>query len=482
MKKIKYTIYRPGGNETALVRGLVTNPLKRKQINDEIMRRFPNVEQVGFVNSNLEPPELMMAGGEFCGNATRSAAWEFLQGQVGEISIKVSGAPYRLRAGVDEAGNAWAQMPIRAQYNSVIKIDDQNYMVELEGITQVISYQKLPKDFSQDQVKALGLQILQKFGLTEKVPAAGVMFVRNDINRIFLQPVVWVRDLQTLFYETACGSGTTAIGLQKAKELQSTIELEVIQPTGLSIKVTVSASEQGFSEARISGPIEKIKEVNEQQLLVQYRDLLSIQVGQSTEEFVFLETDESNSVFGKYDLLTDMQNTFPLIPVRKQVREKLLMAANKLQKMNPKLSLQVTYGYRSPQIQQKYFQQRAEKLFGTQLLSELQKEVIHKSVAVPEVAGHLTGGAVDTTIVNSKTKQTLDMGSILYDLDDPNVETFSLTISKQQKKNRMLLREVMMEVGFAPYDGEWWHFSYGDKEWAYYYEKNESIYPQERIL
>ena len=41
-----------------------------------------------------------------------------------------------------------------------------------------------------------------------------------------------------------------------------------------------------------------------------------------------------------------------------------------------------------------------------------------------------------------------------------------------------MLREYMIKEGFAPYDGEWWHFSYGDKEWAFYYDKEKALYNQ----
>jgi D-alanyl-D-alanine dipeptidase len=36
----------------------------------------------------------------------------------------------------------------------------------------------------------------------------------------------------------------------------------------------------------------------------------------------------------------------------------------------------------------------------------------------------------------------------------------------------------MMQEGFAPFDGEYWHFSYGDKERAYYYCKPYAMYNQ----
>jgi D-alanyl-D-alanine dipeptidase len=56
--------------------------------------------------------------------------------------------------------------------------------------------------------------------------------------------------------------------------------------------------------------------------------------------------------------------------------------------------------------------------------------------------------------------------------------TFSPFIGKEAWNNRQLLRYVMLSAGFAPFDGEWWHFSYGDREWAFYYKKPYAIYNQ----
>jgi D-alanyl-D-alanine dipeptidase len=49
------------------------------------------------------------------------------------------------------------------------------------------------------------------------------------------------------------------------------------------------------------------------------------------------------------------------------------------------------------------------------------------------------------------------------------IPTFSPLVSEEARRLRMTLREAMMSGGFAPFDGEWWHFSYGDREWAKYY-------------
>jgi len=86
-----------------------TNGVKRL-INDKIMKLNPNIEQVGFVEINNKP-KLIMAGGEFCGNATRSAAYFYLKGKKGKIKIGICSGKKLVEAGIDAIGNAWSQIP-----------------------------------------------------------------------------------------------------------------------------------------------------------------------------------------------------------------------------------------------------------------------------------------------------------------------------------------------------------------------------------
>src|SRR5579872_2033523 len=104
---------RPGGNDTTLLIG-IPQPKSRKIINDTIMSIYPNIEQVGFVSLTPGNVELTMAGGEFCGNATRRTAWLALNGQNRNLEIKVSGAGKKLKAGVTELGEGYAEMPVYA--------------------------------------------------------------------------------------------------------------------------------------------------------------------------------------------------------------------------------------------------------------------------------------------------------------------------------------------------------------------------------
>jgi D-alanyl-D-alanine dipeptidase len=96
-------------------------------------------------------------------------------------------------------------------------------------------------------------------------------------------------------------------------------------------------------------------------------------------------------------------------------------------------------------------------------------------IAYPPVAGHPTGGAVDVTLVTDGFD--IDMGGVIADFsDEERIRTFSNSVTAFQKENRLMLRELMLSHGFAPFDGEWWHFCFGDREWAAYYGEKAAIY------
>ena len=154
--------------------------------------------------------------------------------------------------------------------------------------------------------------------------------------------------------------------------------------------------------------------------------------------------------------------------------------AEKLQRINKKLAARnfaivVTFGYRHMNIQQKYFdarlnQIRAETSMSSEISTDTLYSLVHNFVAVPSVSGHPTGGAVDLTL-RSKGFD-LDMGTGIADFSNPSkLPTFSKEITSEQLANRIILRNEMLNENFAPFNGEWWHFSFGDKEWAYWYKR-----------
>lgn len=207
--------------------------------------------------------------------------------------------------------------------------------------------------------------------------------------------------------------------------------------------------------------------------MVKYADLVSILVRPSSERMVaILQT--SNLIANQIG--TDMQKYTPRsIYARQGTTAKLKVAADMLAGIYPTMQLEVVYGYRTLSIQKKLFKQFKKQL-EAKYSDELELlEAVHRKIAVPSVAGHPTGGAVDIQIL--KAGKPINMGTKIWEFNNDSF-TFSPFISLEAKKNRQLLRNIMMETGFAPYDGEWWHFSYGDKEWAKYYQKPFAIYEQ----
>ena len=251
------TILRPAGNDTALVKGIVEKKL-RKKINDTLLRKYPNVEQVGFYSfdekNNLA--RLEMAGGEFCGNATRSLAYLLLRGKKGRLRMRVSGTKRLLKTGIKTKNTSFAQIPIEKSFTSIKQLDKNIYKVELKGITHLVVPFSKEKD-----LKTEGKKLLKQYNLLTTVPASGVMFIKEVKNEIKMEPIVWVRDIQTLFYETACASGTTAVGLWKATaEKKHRFTYSVGQPSKENLTVLIEKNNKSFVNATIYGPIKKLLE------------------------------------------------------------------------------------------------------------------------------------------------------------------------------------------------------------------------------
>lgn len=81
-------------------------------------------------------------------------------------------------------------------------------------------------------------------------------------------------------------------------------------------------------------------------------------------------------------------------------------------------------------------------------------------------SSHQTGGAVDLTLL--KDGMELDMGTG-FDEFAPVAHAAHFEapgMDQAVRDNRRLLHNVMREAGFTHYEGEWWHFDFGDRQWA----------------
>lgn len=202
----KYVLHYPAGNTTALVFGY--NDLDFKQINDEILAKHKDVEQVGFIFMN----KLRMAGGEICFNALRCAAKFILDfDDTKETIIEMNDKEYQ--CGINDnsfikeselkqkyENKKFYYMRISDNYE-INKISDYEYFVDLGDIFHVVYTKEL--DLNKIDLKEHAYSYFKEHNLLDK-KACGFMYLHNNC----LEPIVWVRDIKTLFYESACGSGS----------------------------------------------------------------------------------------------------------------------------------------------------------------------------------------------------------------------------------------------------------------------------------
>lgn len=103
------------------------------------------------------------------------------------------------------------------------------------------------------------------------------------------------------------------------------------------------------------------------------------------------------------------------------------------------------------------------KLFDCYRPLDIQKKM-WKIVSNPEYVAdpakgsiHNRGGAVDITLVDMNGKE-LDMGT-LFDHFGIEASHNYRKVSKKVKKNRHLLKKVMIANYFNSFDSEWWHYN-----------------------
>jgi D-alanyl-D-alanine dipeptidase len=190
--------------------------------------------------------------------------------------------------------------------------------------------------------------------------------------------------------------------------------------------------------------------------------------------------DNGEPLFSLSDILCDYKrkgSDITSVLVRQSLIEKLQKVQERLTLHDSTMQLLVIEGYRSPSYQEQYFLK--------ELLFQYQKdpsrdfeelvETTHKFVSLPTLTGYPTGGAIDLTIMYGDKE--LNMGGTIEDFMTPeNFPTYSTHISPEELENRLLLHDLMLKEGFAPCYKKWWHFSYGDLEWAAFYNLPESLY------
>lgn len=293
---LQYSILNPTGNITALVESPV--PIKMQpSAATEIMQRHPEVEQVGFVTYENLPVHgtfgealpvlgsqgeilpvhgshgetrpvhgsLRMAGGEFCGNATMSAAALYLlrhhtkKPAASEIEycvhLRVSGAdePVEVRLKQENQPETPVQtqgIPVRARTSFLasvhmprpLSIAETTFshggvtgtlpFVRMRGISHVLIEPHTPFFRLRADRTDAGHAIREWCSLLE-ADGLGLMFLEHVSTETRLTPLVYIPGSGTMFWENSCASGSSAVGMILAARAGKTLRLPLHEPGGI---------------------------------------------------------------------------------------------------------------------------------------------------------------------------------------------------------------------------------------------------------
>ncbi len=227
-----------------------------------------------------------------------------------------------------------------------------------------------------------------------------------------------------------------------------------------------------WSDHKINEPISQ----NVSYVSIADGEVKKIPIKESEEELVDLIKINNKRLVPLSNFSDQYKNSYKEFAlVRKTVADKLLKM---LEFLPSDIGIAYFEGFRPLYKQKQYFDDKMHETLQTIKDKELAYEETSKSVApfIDNVPPHSTGAAIDMTLFSLKDG-LLDMGK--FDtIFGPNhhQETFSENTTQIQRKNRLTLLEAAIKADFVNYGFEWWHYSYGDKVWAYVKGQKEAIY------
>ena len=247
---IKYDHIDPTGNITILVESEVA-PEDYAGVAKRLMEHERTCEQVGFVMaSEKADTRLNMAAGEFCGNATMSAAALFAHDHPSDdksgrtVSVETAAGIIEVYITSNDGESPGSyrgrlKMPVpqriitkRFEFGGTVL---QLPVVEFDGISHIICKKKKMEADDEDIIKTLKV-----WWEDMRTPCLGLMLTgeetfngENELT-VRLRPLVYAPDVDTCYWESSCASGTTALAAyHKMEPGQGELILSAHEPAGI---------------------------------------------------------------------------------------------------------------------------------------------------------------------------------------------------------------------------------------------------------
>lgn len=276
-KKIKIIVADPAGNITIFVKDRFERSMYPGVARQLLAMESLGGEQVAFI---LDAPscgraqgKMEMCGLEFCGNGSRSfglirAKKMGIEGK-GSVFVDVSGCDEILTIEVDTNINyTKVKMPNPVKVSKIdlssLAIDDAKNSYDALGSVDVVDFGGIMHliirgiEATEKNFEAIKDFIMAKFN----PPAMGVMFCDGEMKRegntlvCPMTPVVYVKDVDTTYFEGSCGSGTTACAAAMGLEMGDGIHRFIFpQPAGV-IESTAHISGGMVEKIFIEGKVE----------------------------------------------------------------------------------------------------------------------------------------------------------------------------------------------------------------------------------
>lgn len=249
----------PSGNITVFVLDPVALE-QRHALNKKLLAMDPAIEQAGCLSLVNGQPKVEMMGGEFCGNATRSAGAYALQAlgeKEGDFQVSCSGCdkPLEVHAKKIRENNYHASVQLPPPLSmSKLRLSYERESIEcqevvLPGITHYVYFTLNVDEINQDE---FFYSLQREISRGPEPEAYGLMLV--EISTLKVIPIVYVTATGTLYHEKSCGSGSAAVAAAMALRQKRSVGASLQEPGG-RIEIEAYWKDDKVTGMAIGGPV-----------------------------------------------------------------------------------------------------------------------------------------------------------------------------------------------------------------------------------